>query len=351
MRVTSLLVCLALVAAACGGDEADDTTTTTTAVVTTTATTRPTTTTRRTTTTTTPGDISPLTGLPVDDPEVLEHRAIVVKVDNHPNARPQTGLPDADMVLELPVEGISRLVGVFQTVDPAVAGPVRSIRPTDWQVANMFDAPIVVSGGQSWVITKNRDNGAYIIGEIGSPVTFRSSSRRAPHNLYVDVAAARVRADEVEVADDPPQTIWEFGPMPRDADEATELRLEFSGSLVAGWEFTDGVYRRTTNGAVHEWIGADGEASQIEVDVLVVLSMETYLAQPPPGGGVARAVESVGSGDAWVFADGRVVAGRWERESSRDPFTLTDADGDTMVVPPGHAWVSYFPNDETPEWS
>lgn len=351
MRAAILLACLALVAAACGGDDAEDTTTTTTTVSTSTTTTRPTTTTRRTTTTTVPGDLAPLTGLPVADADLLDRRAVVVKIDNHPNARPQTGLPHADMVIELPVEGISRLVGVFHSTDVGTAGPIRSLRPTDWQVAALFDAPIVVSGGQSWVITRNRDNGAYIIGEIGAPVTFRSSSRRAPHNLYVDVAAARERADEVELSDEPPTPIWEFGDMPLGAGRATEVRLEFSSSLVAGWEWDAGVYRRTTNGAVHEWIDGSGEASQIEADVLVVLSMETYLASPPPGGGVARAVESIGSGDAWVFAGGRVVEGSWARDSADDGFTLTDADGEPLPVPPGHAWVSFFPDGNSPEWS
>ena len=351
MRATILLACLALVVAACGGDDAEGTTTTPPSPSTSTTSTRPTTTTRRTTTTTTPGEIAPLTGLPVEDAELLDRRAIVVKIDNHPNSRPQTGLSDADMVIELPVEGISRLVGVFHSIDVGTVGPVRSLRPTDWQVAALFDAPLVVSGGQSWVISRNRDKGAYIIGEIGAPVTFRSSSRRAPHNLYVDVGAARDRADEVELSDDPPAPIWEFGDLPSDTGAATHIRLEFSSSLVAGWEWSRGVYRRTTNGAVHEWIDADGDAAQIEADVLVVLSMDTYLASPPPGGGAARAVESVGSGDAWVFARGRVVEGSWSRESSEDGFTLTTVDGEPLAVPAGRAWVSFFPDDEIPEWS
>lgn len=349
MRRTVIVLCLALVASACGGNESAGTTTTTTPPAP--STTRRTTTTTTSTTTTLTGTTSPLTGLPVADAAVLDRRAIVVKVDNHPNARPQSGLPNADMVLELPVEGISRLVGIFHTQDVTDAGPIRSIRPTDWQVAALFGGPLVVSGGQDWVVARNRDNGADIIGEVGRPQTHRSSARRAPHNLYGDTEALRTLADQRGYPDDPPRPIWEFGELPAGAPAATDIRLRFSGSLVADWHWNGTVYERTTNGAPHEWIDREGERSQVTADVLVVLSMETYLADPPPGGGAARAVESIGSGEAWVFADGAVVSGRWERRSKDDGFTLTTDDGDPMLVPPGMPWVSFFPSDAEPDWS
>lgn len=354
MRVTVFVLCLALVAAGCGGDDAEETTTTTTVASTTTtrAATTTTTTTRATTTTTVEvGPLSPLNGLPVEDPESLDRRALVVKIDNHPNARPQSGLPHADMMIELPVEGITRFVAVMHTTDVAELGPIRSMRPTDWQVAALFGGPLVMSGGQNWVISQNRANGADLIGDVGRPVTFRVGFRSAPHNLYGSTEAIRDLADERGYDDEPPEAIWEFGDMPRTAESATDIRLAFSNSLVADWTWTGDAYERATNGVEHQWVDREGETSAINADVLVVLQMRTYLAQPPPGGGVARAVESIGEGDAWIFADGRVVEGSWARPSADSGFELTTADGDTMFVPPGRVWVSFFPTDETPEWS
>lgn len=351
MRTTVAALCLALVVAGCGDDDSADTTTSISA----TTTTRPatTTTTRATTTTTTVDDrpLSPLSGLPVDDPDALDRRALVIKIDNHPNARPQSGLPHADMMIELPVEGITRLVAVFHSQDVSQLGPIRSMRPTDWQLAALFDAPLVMSGGQNWVLSENRRNGAALIGDVGRPVTFRSSSRSAPHNLYGDTLAIRDLADDRGYDDEPPEPIWESGEMPLSAERATDLRLEFSNSLVAGWEWTGTEYERTTNGVEHSWIDRDGAETTISTDVLVVLHSRTYLAQPPPGGGPARAVESIGSGDAWVFANGRVVSGSWSRPTATDTFELTDEDGDPMPVPPGRVWLSLFPTSETPEWS
>lgn len=349
MRVSVLVTSLALVLAACGGDEAVETTTT----LATTTTTRATTTTTRATTTTTVdlGPLSPLNGLPVDDPESLERRALVVKIDNFPDARPQSGLPHADAMVELPVEGITRLVAVFHSQDVAELGPIRSLRPTDWQVARLFGGPLVMSGGQNWVIALNRDNGAELIGDVGRPYTYRVGFRSAPHNLYTDTRALRDLADDRGYDDDPPAPIWDFGDLPDGGEPATAVRLEFSGSLVAGWEWDGERYLRTTNGAQHDWVDNQGERSQIETDVLVVLQMRTYLAQPPPGGGVARAVESLGSGSAWVVAGGEVIEGRWERDDPDDGFELTTIDGEPLPVPSGRVWISFFPSDQTPEFS
>jgi hypothetical protein len=353
MRVTVFVLCLALVTAACGGDDAEETTTTTLETTTTTRAPTTTTTTRPATTTTTVdlGPLSPLNGLPVDDPDSLDRRALIVKIDNHPNARPQSGIPHADMMIELPVEGITRFVAVMHTTDVAELGPIRSMRPTDWQVSALFGGPLIMSGGQNWVLSQNRANGAELIGDVGRPVTFRVGFRSAPHNLYGSTEAMRELADDRGYDDDPPEAIWEFGDMPRTADRASDVRLAFSSSLVADWTWTGSEYERATNGVAHQWVDREGETETITTEVLVVLQMRTYLAQPPPGGGVARAVESIGEGDAWIFAGGRVIEGSWSRPNGDSGFELLGTDGDTMHVPAGRVWLSFFPTGATPAWS
>jgi hypothetical protein len=354
MRRTAVIaIVLALVVAACGGGDAETTTTPSTRPTTTTSTRPTTTTSTRPTTTTTEEDTgprSPLNGLPVDDPATLERRALVVKIDNHVNARPQSGLASTDAMLELPVEGITRLVAVFHTGDSDRIGPIRSVRPTDWQVARLFDGPLVVSGGQNWVIRRNLDNDADIIGDVGSPVTFRSSSRSAPHNLYGDTEAIRALADDRDYPDEPPAQLWAFGPLPEGGEAAETIRIDFSDSLVAGWEWDGSEYLRSTNGVEHDWITDDGETEQIRADVIVVLVTDAGLVQPPPGGGVAMGVDSIGSGRAVVFADGRVVEGSWSRPRASAPIALETAEGEPLTVPPGHPWITFVPRDGEIDW-
>jgi len=344
-----VVIVLAVIASACSNSGE----TTTTTVVPSTSTTVTTTVTSPTTTTTTTQpsvDVSPLTGLPVANRLVIERRALAIKVDNFPQARPQSDLMMADAVIELAVEGITRLVAIFHTADSERIGPVRSLRPTDYQIGRLLDATLVISGGQDWVISRNQSNGANIIGDVGRPQTFRSSDRQPPHNLYANTAALRDLAERRGYPDEAPQSIWEFGPLPDSSESATEIRLPFTDGLVAEWTWDGARYLRETNGVTHQWVDRNGNIHQIAVDTLVVLRMNTYTMQPPAGGGPAKAVESVGQGAAWVFADGRVVTGTWSRSTPDAPFTLETEEGEVLTVPPGRPWISFLPDGSNPSW-
>ena len=115
-RTAVSTACVAVLLAACSGSGADEvpssTTITTLAPVSTTAASTTSTSTSTTTSTTVastttlgPQNPSPLNGTDVADPTSLQRRAIAVKVDNHPKARPQSGIQEADVVYELLVEG------------------------------------------------------------------------------------------------------------------------------------------------------------------------------------------------------------------------------------------------------
>ncbi|HEY1279471.1 MAG TPA: DUF3048 domain-containing protein, partial [Acidimicrobiales bacterium] len=134
----------ALVAAACSGGSkaAEPTTTATTPAPTTTTSTSTTSTTVAATTTTAPVARYALTGLPVDDPATQNRPALVVKIDNHPEARPQTGLNQADVVYEEMVEGITRFFAVFQSADSTPVGPIRSARTTDVNIVAGLSKPL-----------------------------------------------------------------------------------------------------------------------------------------------------------------------------------------------------------------
>ena len=74
-----------------------------------------------------PVKLAPLTGLPEPSVAAQKRCAITVKIGNTPQARPQYGVEQADVVYEEVVEGgITRLAAVFQCRRPT--GSVRSAR-------------------------------------------------------------------------------------------------------------------------------------------------------------------------------------------------------------------------------
>ena len=336
------LVALGLIVSACSAGEADD-------VVTTTTTTAPSTTTsiENTTTTTTVAslEVSPINGLEVEDPDLLDRRVLGVKIDNHRNAIPQSGIQHADMVFEVMVEGITRFLTIWHHSDSEYLGPQRSGRPTDTMLMAPFNEPtFAISGAQAWVQNLIRSMDIHLIGEV-RPATFRISGRSAPHNLYVNTELLREYADDRGYPDEPPEgPIWEFGPMPESAREAAVVDINFIGTRVVWtWDEESGLWLRSAYGQESFYLDEEGEPQRIGFPVLVALYTEQYSHTPPGGGRGLPSSQTVGSGQALVFAEGKLVEGTWERESEREWFTLTDADGKPIPVPSGQVWISLVP--------
>jgi len=361
----ALLAALALLLPACSGSGQAETTTTaattttattTTTTSTTTTTAPPTTTTTSTTTTTTttlpPGSPAPLNGLPVADDALLSRRVVAVKVDNHPLARPQSGLQEADAVIEIIVEGgITRFIALFHQSDSGYVGPVRSVRPTDSAMLAPLDPVFLISGGQTWIQALANSRGIPLIGE-GSAGLFRMSHRSAPHNLYADTWDARATADARGYDDDINGPLYAIGEWVEPSERATTITLDWAAGHVVTWEYSQGRYRRAENGVNHSWIDGAGDRAQLAFEVLVVIEGRYYMAQPPPTGRSAvPAIETVGSGTLLVFSGGRVLEGTWERDALDEPFRLFDADGNPAVVPPGVPWISVFPEQRALTWS
>ena len=344
------LVVLALFVAACTG--AAETTTTVTTRPTTTSAGPTTTITTRATTTTRPLPTSPINGLPVENADLLDRRLIAVKIDNHANARPQSGIDQANAIVEIPVEGITRFIGLFHDTDATFLGPVRSGRPTDGKFLNPLGAVFAISGGQDWVLSGIRNQGVEIIGEV-APAMFRVRSRFAPHNLYTDTAALRDIADDRGYSDDPPPPLFEFGNLPAGSESIDEIEMNFGNGFVVNWTYDQpsSRYLRFFNGNQAEVISEEGETSPLGADTLVVMLATRFTEQAPAGGTSVPAIETVGDGQAFVFAGGRMVEGTWSRESSDDLIVFTDDQGEPLPVPPGFIWMSIVPEQNGIDFS
>lgn len=337
MRTTlARLVALGLLIGACSAPAEEPAESSTTSSAPTTSTTSPSTT---TSTILAQQETSLVNGLSVDDPSLLDRRVLAVKIDNHPRARPQSGLDDADMVIEMLVEGITRFITIWHESDSDYLGPNRSGRPTDATLLPAFNEPtFTISGGQGWVQNMITDAGVSLIKELSNG-TFRISGRAAPHNLYVDTFVLRETADERGYPDNPPEgPIWEFGDMPADADPASEVAINYSGnSVVWTWDPATGLWQRTADGVESNHRDEDGTEGRIGVPVMVALFVEQHTVNGLPSS------RTTGSGVAHVFADGKVVSGTWQRDAETDWFTITDESGAVIPVPPGKVWVSLVP--------
>jgi len=131
------------------------------------------------------GIAAPLTGLPVDK-SLAGRTALGVIIENHPDARPQSGYNEADLVYETLAEGgITRTLAIYQSKDSKEIGPVRSARTyfVDWlsEVGGIF-AHVGGNADALDMITQLNfpDLNQFAYGNYYR----RSTDRYAPHNVY-----------------------------------------------------------------------------------------------------------------------------------------------------------------------
>ncbi|MCU1355924.1 MAG: hypothetical protein JWM89_1342 [Acidimicrobiales bacterium] len=338
-----VVIAIVVAAVALGGGDAKQV-----AVKRTTTTVKPTTTTTVAPTTTTEprrGPVAPLTGLRVTDPALLNRPAIAVKVDNldapSESAVPQSGLLNADIVFEEIVEGnITRLVGIFHSHQPGRVGPVRSARTTDLAILPQFGRPLLAwSGGNDGVVAAVRSNPS-IIDEGYDRATSsyaRDHSRRAPHNLYVQGDELWGRAPAGLPA---PTRLFAYRTVgqksPPFATQAAGVDINWGGAISAPvswrWDGKLRSYVRSQRGRVH----TDASGTPLTAKNVVVLVTE--YGQSPAD---ARSPEAhtVGSGEAFVYTNGRVVHGRWSRRDVNHPGAVVDEAGHLVLLSPGQTWI------------
>jgi len=305
-----------------------------------------------TTTTTLYIPVSPISGLPVENPSLLDRKLVAVKIDNHQMARPQSGIEKADGMIELVVEGgLTRFIALFHHSDASWLGPMRSIRPTDWTLAKALNGVLLISGGQPWIMRQMVSNDVPAIGDLGPPLTTRWRERSAPHNLYVNTIEARQVVEDRNLDSSPPPPLFHRGPSSASPlSPATYIFFDWTDSIDVVWHWDGSQYLRSMNGESHQWLTQEGESGPISADVLVVLSAERYWACPSGSGSCVPAWRTVGANRAVVFAEGRVEEGRWTRADNGEWFTLTGQTGETITVPSGRTWIMIYPETAELVW-
>ncbi|MBT9154075.1 MAG: putative lipoprotein YerB [Firmicutes bacterium] len=250
-----------------------------------------------------------------------------VVIDNLAQARPQWGLALANLIYEYEVEGrITRYLALFGVL-PKRVGPVRSARAHSAMLALESRAHFVYSGGGVDVLDLLRQWGVSGTDAIRSrSASFtRDAARRAPHNLFVNLATLGSVAPPSDVHIRPAY-------LPFTGEAAPRLELAYSGQHKVSYVYVpeQAAFRRYINGVVHRDAGG---ATIMARNVIVQFAPHStdLLGRPTP--------QVVGNGVMHYYALGQRFLGTWRKDSPESPTRFYYADGTEVERIFGQTWV------------
>lgn len=285
--------------------------------------------------------LSPLTGLPCAG---ARRRPIAVMLASDPEARPLSGIGQADMVFEMPVtpNGITRIMAVYQCSNPKEIGSVRSARQDFIPLAQGVDAIFAHWGGEHDALaeldTHKMDNVDAL--KYEGSTFYRKQGTPRPHNGFTTLQLIRERADQLGYRASTSlsaylhitgQTGRNLGTL---ADSAT-VQWPQGMDVRFTYDQESNSYLRWRGGTPEIDAATDRQASASVVVIMQTTSSflrDQYIS-----------VTTVGSGVATIWQGGRSISALWKKPTATAMLAFTDSQGKAIPLEPGTIWVLIDP--------
>ena len=313
----------------------------------------------------------PLNGMPVvaGGPNPLR-RPLAVKIDNAPNARPHYGISQADIVMELLVEGfITRLAAYFHSQDPDTIGAVSSVRFSDRYTTPMVRGSLVFSGASQLMeglVRADIERGAYVgvSPQLGQGSTFYRTNvdgKVAPHNLFTSSQALREATASVGGGGPVDVPRWDFLASVDHPDTtggfigsvgASNVMIPYRLDARVLYNYDPGtksyIRRQSASNALNYQREVDGmNGQEIRARNIVIINTDVWATdvRDDAGGAASLDMRLTGVGKASIFRDGKRQDGTWSRASYTDAFVFTNFYNQKMYLSPGQTWIHILPAD------
>ncbi|KKU09071.1 MAG: hypothetical protein UX13_C0050G0006 [Candidatus Woesebacteria bacterium GW2011_GWB1_45_5] len=324
-------------------------------------------------------------------------RPITAVIENHEEARPESGLSRADVIYEAVAEGgITRFLAVFYCGVPAEnvkAAPVRSARIYFVNLAAGYGTdPIFLhqGGANDFCSTcprgvkskseihptvnayaaldklgwRNGQHGNDMDGgfNVGFPVVVRDQYRLSSnpaaweHSVVADLDEVYKEADKRGFKfEDEEGTAWTEGfrawlfqdDGASSSPTATNVKFNFWDSMAGydvEWKYDSATnsYKRVNGGKDHtDW---EFDKPQLTAkNVVVMLAKETG----PLDSEHHMFYQVTGTGKALIFQNGEVIEGTWSKDSQLDREVFYDTTGEEIKMVRGVTWVEVVPAQNT----
>lgn len=301
------------------------------------------------------------------------HRPLGVMIENHVDARPQSGLSRADIVYEAVAEGgITRFLAIYYCQDAPLVGPVRSARTYFLDFLSPYaDYPLYAHVGGA-----NTPGPADAIGQIGEygwnqlndlnqfslgfPTYWRDYERlgrpvATEHTMYstttklwnfAEKERKLTNVDDKNVSWDGNFTPFVFKDDASDKGKISPSYYFWSGMFkneyTVEWKYdaANNAYLRFNGGKEHLDLNTN---KQLEAKNVVVLFMTEERANDGYEGNQHLLYGTEGKGDMILFQDGKKIEGQWSKKDRESQFKFTDSTGKEMKFNRGQIWFAILP--------
>ena len=301
-----------------------------------------------------PSDVDPLTGLKVANPDILNRRPVAVKISAFPRGmvRPvERGLSRADVVYEYFIgdDHLTRFIAVFYSQDAEHAGPVRSGRYFDEYVMRMYSSYLVFGHADKRVedYLHNSDLGPFLFeeNEFFFPPLWDSGSKDAETRLFVNTDGV---GEKLGGNDRQDLRATLFGPFlyPMTMPLINRIYTHYSIYSYNYWEYDPSmhIYKRFSDAA---------DATDFTVGEQYAPHIDNLSGQQVTSSNIIELVvphifhnefdrwdelidiSLKGSGDAYIFRDGRMLKAKWIRDLVDQPIRFEDENGQPVPLEQG----------------
>lgn len=286
--------------------------------------------------------ITPYTGEKATLP--TNRRTVMAVINNHPDARPQTGLGEADMVFEMIAEyDITRFLALYQSDFPETIGPIRSAREYFVELAAASDAFFVAHGysPEAQVMLESgvvdHVNGIQHDGTLFQ----RSSDRVAPHNSYITAENIETAMNNVQASTEyrwkSPYYFYDSAENAKLKEQALSVSVRYGTNELFFNEYT-------YDSKSHLYSRSSGGRPTTDKETLEPVKVSNVLVFEAPHETVdsegRQSIDLANGGKALLFQSGGVREIEW---SSIGGMPVPTENGETVKLVPGKTWVHIVP--------
>jgi hypothetical protein len=289
------------------------------------------------------GVICPLGGEMIEKSS-LYPRPVAVMLDNHPAARPQAGLEQAEVVYEILAEGnITRYMALYAHGGDQLVGPVRSARYYYIDKSMEYNAIYLHAGGspEAWDDIARLKIPSFNAMNLGAPLYWREKHRKEPHNIYTALDRIQNSSDDRGYNKTGGVQVHSFNSEDRqpEGERAKKILISYLQNYRVSYEYSsqDGVYLRYVMDKPH--VDENNSDYQIQAKNIIIQEAVHKIADSEG----RRNISLVGSGKGIYITNGSYVPVTWKKADRRSPTRFYFEDGREVKLNPGKTWIQVVP--------